>query len=388
VNIEQLVQRVEILHKHITDLSETAYVLTWIPSELRPQAFHQLYSAAKNIQVEAEEVYQQHEELIQTHNLLATERQYYQNLFELAPDAYLVTNPEGIIQSANTAAARLINVAEDYLRGKSIIDFVFPAESQQFTTELIQISHSQNVKEILLLLQQHYGKFIAVSITVTVIDYECGQPTKLLWLLRDTSGQRLESHPHQSQQELTDNRPIYKYDKGDNIPLNPLVILYVCRGLVKLSTFCETGEEILIGLVAEEMVFGSSMTSLPIYQATAQTDVELVSINVSEIAFFSTLSHALLPKIQQRLQQTESFLVISGRRRVQERLHHLLEFLKQQVGQRIPEGIRLSVRFTHEDIANTCCTTRVTITRLIGKLQEQGIIMFDDKKHMIFPDIS
>ncbi len=388
MNIEQLVQRVEILHKHITDLSETAYVLTWIPSELLPQAFHQLYSAAKSIQAEAEGVYQQHEELIQTHNLLETERQYYQNLFELAPDAYLVTNPEGIIQSVNTAAARLINVSQDYLRGKSIIDFVFPAEPQQFTNELIQISHSQNVKEILLLLQQHYGKYIAVSITVTVIDYESEQPTKLLWLLRDTSGQRLESHPHQNQEELTDNRPIYKYDKGENIPLNPLVILYVCRGLVKLSTFCETGEEILIGLVAEEMVFGSSMTSLAIYQATAQTDVELVSINVSEIGFFSTLSHALLPKIQQRLQQTESFLVISGRRRVQERLHHLLEFLKQQVGQRIPSGIRLTVRFTHEDIANACCTTRVTITRLIGKLQEQGIIMLDDKKHIIFPDIS
>jgi len=120
-----------------------------------------------------------------------------------------------------------------------------------------------------------------------------------------------------------------------------------------------------------------------IYQATALSDVELTSIYVAEIAVNPMLSHILLPKINQRLQQTESFLVIVGKRRVEERLYHLLQLLKQQIGEPVPEGTRLSVRLTHEDIASACCTTRVTITRLMGKLQQEGLITFDAKKYII-----
>uniref|UniRef100_UPI0039C6BBAF Crp/Fnr family transcriptional regulator n=1 Tax=Nodularia chucula TaxID=3093667 RepID=UPI0039C6BBAF len=98
------------------------------------------------------------------------------------------------------------------------------------------------------------------------------------------------------------------------------------------------------------------------------------------------LSHILLPKINQRLQQTEAFLVIAGKRRVEERLYNLLLFLKDQIGETVAEGTRLSVRLTHEDIASACCSTRVTITRLMGKLQQEGLISFDSKKYMILKD--
>jgi CRP-like cAMP-binding protein len=40
-------------------------------------------------------------------------------------------------------------------------------------------------------------------------------------------------------------------------------------------------------------------------------------------------------------------------------------------------------RFTHEDIASACCTTRVTITRLMGILEQIGLISFDSKNHII-----
>jgi CRP-like cAMP-binding protein len=69
---------------------------------------------------------------------------------------------------------------------------------------------------------------------------------------------------------------------------------------------------------------------------------------------------------------------------VKDRLSHLLLFLKQEFGQKIPRGTRLSVRLTHQDMADACCTTRVTITRLLGKLQQQGMISFDSKQHIVF----
>jgi PAS domain S-box-containing protein len=388
VNIEKFIQRTEVLHKRLADLYETASVLPWISPDLLPQAFKELYNTSKILQLAAEELDQQNEELIKTRNWLEAERQHYQDLFDLAPDGYLVTNIEGIIQEANLTAAKLLNVSKHFLVGKPIVNFVLLKERQQIRNELIQLLQSDRVRELFVHLQQRYGELFDAALTVTVVRNQQGKAISLRWMVRHiTERQQLESARVKDKSDIFNNRPLHKYDKGETIPLNPLVIWYVSQGLVKLSTYCETGEEVLIGLATAGMVFGSSLTSLDIYQATALADVELVSIYAAEIAASPKLSHILLPKIKQRLQQTESFLAICGRRRVQDRLQHLLEVLKREVGETVPEGTRLSVRFTHEDFASACCTTRVTITRLMGKLQEEGIISFDFKKHIILRDV-
>ncbi|MEH1805120.1 PAS domain S-box protein [Nostoc sp.] len=387
MNIEKFIQRAEVLHKRLADLYQTASVLPWISPDLLPQAFKELYNTSKIVQLAAEELYQQNEELVKTRNWLETERKHYQDLFDLAPDGYLVTNTEGIIQEANLTVAKLLNVSKQFLVGKSMISFVPLEERQHFRSEIIQLSQSNRARELLIRLQQRHGEFFDAALTVAVTRNPQGKATSLRWIVRNiTERKRVESAVVKNDSDLFNNRPVDKYSKGETIPLNPLVILYVSQGLVKLSTYCETGEEVLIGLATAGMVFGSSLTSLNIYQATVLADVELVSIYAAEMAASPTLSHTLLPKINQRLQQTESFLVICGRRRVQERLHHLLQLLKREVGETVPEGTRLSVRFTHEDFASACCTTRVTITRLMGKLQEEGIISFDLKKHIILRD--
>ncbi len=87
----------------------------WIPSDLLPQVFQELHQTSKVVQLAAEELHQQNQELIQTCNWLEAECQRYQGLFELALDAYLVTNAEGIIQEMNWAAAKLFKVSKRYL---------------------------------------------------------------------------------------------------------------------------------------------------------------------------------------------------------------------------------------------------------------------------------
>ncbi|WP_339461706.1 PAS domain-containing protein [Nodularia spumigena] len=387
MNIEQFIQSTEALHSRLADLYQTASVLPWIPPELLPQAFKELYSTSKMVQLAAEELYLQNEELIETRNWLETERQRYQDLFEFAPDGYLVTNTEGIIQEANLAAAQLLNVSRQLLVGKPIVNFVRLEEREPFRSELNQLRQSDRVRELVVRLQQNNGEDFDAAFTVAVVRNQQGNANSLRWLLRNINErQQKKTELINNNSDLIEERPVHKHTKGETILLNPLVVWYVRQGLVKLNTFCETGEEILIGLATQDMVFGSNMTSLPIYQATALCDVELSSIYVAEIAVNPMLSHILLPKINQRLQQTESFLVIAGKRRVEERLYHLLQLLKQQIGEPVPEGIRLSVRLTHEDIASACCTTRVTITRLMGKLQQQGFISFDSKKYIILKE--
>lgn len=390
MNIEKFIQRAEALHTRLADLYQTASVLPWIPPDMLPQAFKELYSTSRMVQLAAEELYEQNEELIETRNLLEAERQRYQDLFEFAPDGYLVTNVDGLIQDANHTAANLLKTAKQLLLGKPLSNFIPFEERQRFRTEVIQLcqSSSYRIKELLIPLQQRNGDRFDAALTTIAVRNPQGKVTSIRWQMRDATERQHQIHSAliKNDSDLSQNRPTHKYTKGETIPLNPLVIWYVRQGLVKLSTFCETGEEVLMGLATEGMVFGSSMTSLQIYQATALANVELVSVYLAEITVSPALSCTILPKINQRLQQTESFLVIAGKKRVEERLHHLFQLLRQEVGEPVAEGTRLSVRFTHEDIASACCTTRVTITRLIGKLQEQGLISFDAKKHMILKE--
>lgn len=384
MNIELLTKCTEALHKDLADLYQTASILAWISPELQPQAFQELLSSAKMAHLAMEELRQQNQELIQTQHLLEAEREHYQDLFELAPDGYLVTNTDGIIEKANAAAAKLLNVSKQFLVGKAMINFILLEERQHFRSEVNQLSQSDTAKELVIRLQQRHGEFLNAALTVTVIRNRQGKITHLYWLLRNrTVQQRTESITIQNESDIIQNRPVYKYSKGEDICLGPRVIWYVHQGVVKLSTFCETGEEVFIGLAKTGMVFGSSMTGLNIYQATALCDVELVSFSEAEIAASPTLNHSLLLKINHRLQQTECLLVNSGRLRVQERLQNLLQLLKQEIGETIPQGTRLSLRFTHEDIASACCTTRVTITRLMGRLEQLGLISFDSKNHII-----
>jgi CRP-like cAMP-binding protein len=196
--------------------------------------------------------------------------------------------------------------------------------------------------------------------------------------------QQVELAPQSPNYSLSFTRPIHVYSKGEIIPQHPQKIWQVCKGLVKLTTFGDTGEQMVIGLAGPKMLFGSALTSLSIYQVTPlSASVELVEFSFAEITASPELAQSFLPQINQRLKQTESLLAIFAKRRLQERLEQLLLLLKQEIGEPTTEGTRLTVRLTHEDLANTCCTTRVTMTRLLGELQQQGKIIFDRDRHII-----
>ncbi|KAB8320063.1 PAS domain S-box protein [Tolypothrix campylonemoides VB511288] len=374
------------MYRRLTDLYENLNTMPIMPDVL-PQALVELGSASEIVSLATEELHQQNEELIQTRTLLEAERQRYQDLFEFAPDAYLVTNTLGMIREANHTTATLLKVSQNYLIGKPIVNLVALPDRPAFRSYLTQICECTKVKELVVRIQKRDGELLDAAMTVGVVRNQQGKPIGLRWLIRDiTERKQVELALLKNDSDLTQGRLWHKYCKGESISLNSSTLWYVCQGCVKLSTVCETGEEIMVGLAGEGMVFGSSLTMLHTYQATALSEVELVSIDLAEIAASPSLSHTLLPKINKRLRQTEFFLVIAGRRRVQDRFDQLLLLLKQEIGQPLAEGIRLSVRLTHEELASACCTTRVTITRLMGKLQQQGKIGFDSKHHIIFKD--
>ncbi len=382
MNINLLSQQVETMYGRLSALYQSANA-TLVPSpELLPVALMELGVASEELHVAMEELARQNEALLAARNCTEAERQRYQDLFEFAPDAYLVTDLGGTIWEANQAAVTLLLRQPRFLVGKPLTSLVTIDDRPAFRAKLSQLTYCDHV-ETCVRLQRSSGVFEAM-LTVDVIRHSTDGLPILRWLVRDAT----ESKQTDVISEPINHRPFHErstqtYVKGEIVPLDPQSLWLVTQGFVKLTTLSDSGDEMLVGLATDGMVFGSSFTSLQTYQAVAFANAQLVSISLAEISQSPRLAQALLPSINQRLRQTEGFLAIYGQLRVQDRLNSLLVMLEQEVGQPVAQGTRLRVRLTHQDFASACCTTRVTVTRLLGKLQRQGTIVVDAQNHLI-----
>ena len=159
----------------------------------------------------------------------------------------------------------------------------------------------------------------------------------------------------------------------------------VCRGIVHLSTLYPSGDEALLGLAGPSMPFGLPLTLIYPYQATALSDVDLRCLTIAEIEQSPTLAREVFHQLSRRLRQTEAMLAMVGCRRVEERLRQLLLLLQMEIGQPVAQGTRLSIRLTHQHLASAIGTTRVTVTRLLGQLRDEGRLLIDESRHIILP---
>jgi CRP-like cAMP-binding protein len=60
-----------------------------------------------------------------------------------------------------------------------------------------------------------------------------------------------------------------------------------------------------------------------------------------------------------------------------------LELLAMDYGVACVQGLRLSPKLTHQEIASAVATTRVTVTRIIGQLKDMGWLSLDSQRSII-----
>lgn len=188
-------------------------------------------------------------------------------------------------------------------------------------------------------------------------------------------------------EEQYSERTLHPFASGQAIALEPQAVWIVCRGVVQVGTLYATGDEALLGLVCPAMPFGLPFTSIRPYQANALTNVDLMKLSFKEVQQSPALSQGIFHHLNRRLRQTEALLAMAGYRRVEERLRHLLLLLAQEVGQiQSDRSIRLGVRLTHQQLANTVGTTRVTVTRLLSQMRQSGWLTLDRRRHIILTE--
>ncbi len=133
-------QRIEKLQSYIDTLKKR----TDDPVLADLEVYEQLSTTLEELQVAEEELTQQNEMLVQAQEGLERERGRYRDLFEFAPDGYLVTDSSGVIREANRAAERLLGKPADYLRGKPLSVYLHSDAQRDLRQTLARLTRRED----------------------------------------------------------------------------------------------------------------------------------------------------------------------------------------------------------------------------------------------------
>ena len=149
-----------------------------------------LLASLEELRPAVEDLRQQNEELTATRDALDKEYRRYRKLFDFAPDGYLVTDPNGVIQEANRAAAILLQEQQNRLAGKPVVRFVAPDDRQRLAALLAGAAEREHVQDREVRLAPRKGKPLPAAVTLAAVRDAQGQLTGLRWLIRDVSGRK------------------------------------------------------------------------------------------------------------------------------------------------------------------------------------------------------
>jgi PAS domain S-box-containing protein len=183
VKAKEFSRQLEEMRRRVEDIrGETEH-----PSK----AFEELLVAVEELRVAEEELREQNERLLTDHIQLEEEHRRYQQLFQFAPDAYLLTDLAGIVREANRSAARLFGVEPRFMAGKAVVSFVAPEDRSRIRAELGRWQSEPTPKSLDVRLKPRFDPPFDASITLSVArggarDTAIG----FRWLIRDISAHR------------------------------------------------------------------------------------------------------------------------------------------------------------------------------------------------------
>ena len=164
------------------------------PRGLLPQALEELQLSVEELRVAEEEMRVQNEELGRGRLRLEAERQRYQDLFDFAPDGYLVTSLDGTILEANRAASRTLGISTRFLKKRSLATLIAPPDLAEFQPRLKALTQSgegASPEWVVQMRRRPSGKF-AAAVTAARFQGMLGEEPTLRWLIRDIS-ERVEA---------------------------------------------------------------------------------------------------------------------------------------------------------------------------------------------------
>jgi PAS domain S-box-containing protein len=158
------------------------------------------------VRTKEEELCRQGRELEEALREVRAHRLRYQELFDFAPDGYLVTDARGVIEEANHAAAALLGMRKEFLIGKPFAFFVAERDQRAFFGRLGGLTHETGgLGSWELGLRPPRADPLDVSLTVSAFNDVDGRPAGFRWLLRDISARSRAERALRAEKQFADS---------------------------------------------------------------------------------------------------------------------------------------------------------------------------------------
>ncbi|MEI6380546.1 MAG: PAS domain-containing protein [Cyanobacteriota bacterium ELA615] len=139
-----------------------------------------LKTVLEELSMVLEELQVQQEELLANQSQLESSYRFYQEFFDCAPNGYLITNEEGVIEQVNQSVANILKIRQDFIIGKPLSIFIAPSDRNLFFSQLNKFLQSEKLAKWQLNLRTRQEQMIPVNLQVSKLEQENGPP-KLRW---------------------------------------------------------------------------------------------------------------------------------------------------------------------------------------------------------------
>ncbi|MGF1493724.1 MAG: Crp/Fnr family transcriptional regulator [Microcoleaceae cyanobacterium] len=167
---------------------------------------------------------------------------------------------------------------------------------------------------------------------------------------------------------LLPNQGSHSFGRRELVPLWPDTIWKIQQGVVRTLTWSEDGILISLGYWGEGDIVGQPLTRLDPYQIECLTTVSAQPVPPQQ---WSEELTAILSCTQQA-QELHSIVQIQS---TDQRLLNFLQWLGRKFGQVTETGRLINLRLTHLEISDVIGTTRVSVTRMMQRLETRGVIL-------------
>lgn len=171
-----------------------------------------------------------------------------------------------------------------------------------------------------------------------------------------------------------------KFRKRDRLPLDLGYLWDIESGFVRTLTWLEDGTIINLGVWGEGQKVGQSLSHIRPLEIECLSPVLAKAIVLEDLQMENQV-------LRDHLQLTEELALIRSYPSVESRLIRFLVWLAERYGYVEPKGQALDFFLSHQDIAEYLGTTRVTITRIMSRLEDNKVIQrLPMKKIVIQPE--
>ena len=140
---------------------------------------------------------------------IVAERTRYEQLFQLAPDGFVTTDINGVVDQANDAAQRLLNADAGYLRGKPLLIFLRSPDRRPLQRALARLEAGERPDPwrawVLPRSQQE-----PLPVELNCAAHPEGSTLTVLWSIRDVS-ERMHSEELERETLERKRRDVYEY---------------------------------------------------------------------------------------------------------------------------------------------------------------------------------